>query len=145
MIQKPSSVPLFCQNLTTAILFCQVLQNILTNSQRSKILLPAIFLESSQAWTHQTPPSETFVATNSLKNPVYSHNSLLQFFHWKLPSLSFWTPDCLPSIQTTLFHFWHNNLLHTFHKNKDLWTSFFFFSWAQHSGTLYCMMFVTQH
>ena len=32
MLQKPSSVPLFCQNWTTVILFYQVLQNILTNS-----------------------------------------------------------------------------------------------------------------
>ena len=41
MLQKPSSVPLFCQNLTTVILFYQVLQNILlTNSKRSKILQP---------------------------------------------------------------------------------------------------------
>ena len=37
MLQKPSSVPLFCQNLTPVILFYQVLQNIfLTNSKRSK-------------------------------------------------------------------------------------------------------------
>ena len=35
MLQKPSSVPLFCQNLTTVILFYQVLQNIfLTNSKK---------------------------------------------------------------------------------------------------------------
>ena len=41
MLQKPSSVPLFCQNLTTVILFYQVLQNIfLTNSKRSKIWQP---------------------------------------------------------------------------------------------------------
>ena len=52
---------------------------------------------------------------------------MLQFFHWKLPSLSFWTPDCLPSIQTTLLHFWHQNLPRTFHKNKDLWTTSLFF------------------
>ena len=30
------------------------------------------------------------------------------------------SPDCLPSIQTTSLHFWHQNLPHTFHKNKDL-------------------------
>ena len=35
--------------------------------------------------------------------------------------------SCLPSIQTTSLHFWHQNLPHTFHKNKDLWTTSFFF------------------
>ena len=30
-------------------------------------------------------------------------------------------------LQTTSLHFWHQNLPHTFHKNKDLWTTSFFF------------------
>ena len=42
MLQKPSSVPLFCQNLTTVILFYQVLQNtFLTNSKRSRLVFKA--------------------------------------------------------------------------------------------------------
>ena len=44
-------------------------------------------LQSLQAWTHQTPSSESSVATNGLRNPV-------QFCHWKLPSISLWTLDC---------------------------------------------------
>ena len=40
MPQKPLSVPLFCQNLTTVILCYQAVQiNFLTNCKRSKILL----------------------------------------------------------------------------------------------------------
>ena len=31
------------------------------------------------------------------------------------------------SIETTSLHFWHQNLPHTFHKNKYLWTTSFFF------------------
>ena len=56
MLQKPSSVPLFCQNLTTVILFYQVLQNIfLTNSKRSKIRQPG--LSSKLASTNTSNPS----------------------------------------------------------------------------------------
>ena len=55
-MQKPSSVPLFCQNLTTVILFYQVLQNIfLTNSKRSKIWQPD--LSSKLASTNTSNPS----------------------------------------------------------------------------------------
>ena len=56
MLQKPSSVPLFCQNLTTVILFYQVLQNIfLTNSNRSKIRQPD--LSSRLSSTNTSKPS----------------------------------------------------------------------------------------
>ena len=56
MLQKPSSVPLFCQNLTTVILFGQVLQNIfLTNSERSKIRQPD--LSSKLSSTNTSNPS----------------------------------------------------------------------------------------
>ena len=56
MLQKPSSVPLFCQNLTTVILFYQVFQNIfLTNSKRSKIRQPD--LSSKLSSTNTSNPS----------------------------------------------------------------------------------------
>ena len=55
MLQKPSSVPLFCQNLTTASLFYHVLQNILTNYERSKIRQPD--LSSKLASTNTSNPS----------------------------------------------------------------------------------------
>ena len=56
MLQKPSSVPLFCQNLTTVILFYQVLQNIfLTNSKRSKIRQPDLSLFKTRKHEHTNP------------------------------------------------------------------------------------------
>ena len=53
---ETSSVPWFCQNLTTVILFYQVPQHIfLTNSKRSKILQPD--LSSKLASTNSLNPS----------------------------------------------------------------------------------------
>ena len=45
MLRKTSSASLFCQNLTAVILFYQVLQNILTNSKRCKLLQPDLSLK----------------------------------------------------------------------------------------------------
>ena len=127
MLRKPSSVPLFCQNKTTVILFfC----NSLLLSASSKHLLDTLkgtkfcsqtCLQSSKAWTHQTTPSETSL------NPVQNCNSMLQFFHWKLSSLCLWTLDCLlyqDDFTTFLTQNW-KSFLHTFHKNKNLWRIFF--------------------
>ena len=56
MLQKPSSVPLFCQNVTTVILFHLVLQNIfLTNSKRSKIRQPDLSLFKTRKHEHTNP------------------------------------------------------------------------------------------
>ena len=69
---------------------------------------------------------------------------LLQKFHWlpvhsriqyKIPTLCYssfsetypllvWTFDCLLSIQTTSFYPRHKNLLHSSHKNKNIWRTF---------------------
>ena len=63
---KPSSVLLFCQNLTTVILFYQVLQNILTNSKRSTILQPDLSSKFA-SMNASNPPSETSLAIQPLQ------------------------------------------------------------------------------
>ena len=101
---------LFCQNLTTVILFYQVLQNIfLTSSKRSNLLQPDLSSKLASMNTWRTPLLQKLHWLPIFSRIQYNFSIKLQLcatvFPLKLPSLSFWTPDCLPSIQTTLLHF----------------------------------------
>ena len=109
---------LLCAFVLSKLYYCNFLLRFSKTSwqtSKSPKFCSQTCLQRLQAWKHQTPSSESSVATNGLRNPV-------QLCHWKLPSISLWTLDCLISIQTTLLHFWHKIPLHTIHKNKKLWT-----------------------
>ena len=102
MLQKPSSVPLFCQNLTTVILFYQVLQNIfLTNSKRSKILQPDLSSKLASMKTRQKRPWLPIVSRIQYKVATLCYNSFTESYPVYLSN----SPDCLPSIQTISLHF----------------------------------------
>ena len=90
------------------------------------------------------PFFKTSLAVSLFKNPVQNLNRVLQFFLENLPTLSFWTFDCLLSIQTTSLYLRHENLLLSSHKTKTFgeWA---FFSQAQNSGTHCHKMSVTRH
>ena len=100
MPQKPLSVPLFCQNLTTVILCYQAVQiNFLTNCKRSKILQKDL---SSKLGSRNTsnPFFKNSTGYQSTEESSTNLNPVLQFFLWNLPTLSVWTFYCLLSIQT---------------------------------------------
>ena len=132
MLQKPASVPLFCQNLTKAVLFYQVLQNIFSTNFKKEVQNSAARLVFKSRKHEHT-------------KPVLQKNPVLQFFYWKLPSLSFWTPDCLPSIQTTSLNFWHQEPYAYLSQKQRPLDNELFLSRVRHSGTHYCMMFVNLH
>ena len=104
------------------VLFYQVLQNIfLTNSKRSKILQPDLCSKLAST-THQTPPSETSLATNSLriqyKVATLCYNSFTESYPVQLSAelLTLFNPSrqLTRSISDT------RNFRIPFHKNKDL-------------------------
>ena len=145
MLQKPSSVHLFCQNLTTVILFYQVLQNIfLTNSRRSRILQPD--LSSKLSSTNTSNPSlRNFTGYQQSQESSTKSHLCATILSLKVTQSSFLNsglsaihPDNFAPFLTP------EPSAYLSQKQRPL-DNELFLSRARHSGTRYRMMFVTQH
>ena len=127
MPQKPLSVPLFCQNLTTVILCYQAVQiSFLTNCERSKILQQDL---SSQLGNRNTSNSffKNFTGYQSTQESITKSQPCATILSLKLTHSICLNFYCLLSIQTTSFYLRHKNLPHSSHKEKHFWRTSFFF------------------
>ena len=144
MLQKPSSVPLFCQNLTTVILFYQVLQNIfLTNSKKvqnsaARLVFKALKHEHIKPLLqklHWLP----VVSRIQYKVATLCYNSFTESYPAYLSELlSTVHPDNFAPFLTP------EPSAYLSQKQRPL-DNELFLSRARQSGTRYRMMFVTQY
>ena len=141
MLQKPSSVPLFCQNLITVILFYQVLQNIfLTNS---KILQPD--LSSKLASMNTSNPSfRNFTGYQQSQESNMKAKICATILSLKVTQSMFlnsWLSTIHPDNFAPFFTPEPSTYLSQ--KQKPLDNELFLW-WARHHGTHYHMMFITR-
>ena len=131
MLQKPSSVPLFCQNLTTVILFCQVLQKHLLDKLQKVQNSAARLVFKARKHKHIKPLLQKLhwlpvVSRIQYKVATLCYSSFTESYPVYLSELlTVYHPSRqLRSISDTRTF----RIPFSFHENKDLWTRAFPFT-----------------